>query len=588
MIARSVPRHYPVGMPHSSPCSRLLAALVPLAAVAALGGCGRTQQDTPAAATSAPAAAEQHATTSESHLPPGIDWFPGDVDAAFAAAKSAPKPLFLYWGAEWCPPCAQIKATIFNRREFQERSRLFVPVYLDGDVPSAQKQAEHFGVVGYPTMILFRPDGTEITRLPGGVDIERYAKILDVALADARPVKEIVAAATSGGEVSRNDWQLLAYYDWAADNGRALPGLPAVACIPGPCRALPVGHGSRLRKALLRVPGRSGRSRSDGKPPLSGLDRAIARKKLVELLDSPAVDRANVQNLLYASQDRDRAAIRCQQRRAARAHERMGFRAGPGECRRRRRCALRRRPAETAQGAGDARAARRAGQAAATGAAGPDPADRSARRTRRRPIPTRDRPPSTRRQTCTLRRTWTRTRTACWSPSSARPSRPTTSCSTSPTSPRRRDARTRPCSGSVKAYAGAQGPATRFQWGYSYLVGLLEMTPEDAKKIETVGLRVIGELGEDQDAFYQRTRLRLDQLSAKLLDWGQSGDAAKVVEKLRNRTTRDLRRPSRGRRGPRQLRAFPQARFASHARRVIEYLAAARSVSSRPWITSSG
>ena len=49
------------------------------------------------------------------------------------------KPVFLYWGAEWCPPCAQIKSTIFNKREFQERTRLFVPVYLDGDTPSAQK-----------------------------------------------------------------------------------------------------------------------------------------------------------------------------------------------------------------------------------------------------------------------------------------------------------------------------------------------------------------------------------------------------------------------------------------------------------------
>jgi thiol:disulfide interchange protein len=105
------------------------------------------------------------------------------IHAAFAAAKAANKPVFLYWGAEWCPPCAQIKSTIFNRREFQERSRLFVPVSLDGDTPSAQKQGERFGVVGYPTVILFRPDGTEITRLPGSVGIERYGRSLDVALA---------------------------------------------------------------------------------------------------------------------------------------------------------------------------------------------------------------------------------------------------------------------------------------------------------------------------------------------------------------------------------------------------------------------
>jgi thiol:disulfide interchange protein len=137
-----------------------------------LASCGRKA---PAPATPASVPSANPATLAEDHHPAGIDWFAGDVDAAFAAAKAADKPLYLYWGAEWCPPCAQIKSTIFNRREFQERSKLFIPVYLDGDTPGAQKQGEHFGIIGYPTMILFRADGTEITRLPGGVDVERYA-----------------------------------------------------------------------------------------------------------------------------------------------------------------------------------------------------------------------------------------------------------------------------------------------------------------------------------------------------------------------------------------------------------------------------
>ena len=72
-----------------------------LAAALALAGCGR---ETPPAA--APAATPVQAADHDgaaNHLPAGIDWYAGDVDAAFAAAKAADKPLFLYWGAEWCP-----------------------------------------------------------------------------------------------------------------------------------------------------------------------------------------------------------------------------------------------------------------------------------------------------------------------------------------------------------------------------------------------------------------------------------------------------------------------------------------------------
>ncbi len=108
-----------------------------------------------------------------------------------------------------------------------------------------------------------------------------------------------------------------------------------------------------------------------------------------------------------------------------------------------------------------------------------------------------------------------------------------------------------------RAYADAESPATRFQWGYNYLVGLLEMTPGDTARIERVGLEVLGELGDTPDAFYQRTRQRLEQLSSKMLEWGDGHpDRAAVVAKLRARTVDTCTRLPAGDAGRASCEAF--------------------------------
>ena len=143
----------------------------------------------PAAKLPAPSAAAAHA---------GIDWVKPDgasLDAVFAKAKADNKPVFLYWGAVWCPPCNQIKATVFNRPDFVERSKGFIPVYLDGDTPGAQKLGTQFKVRGYPTTILFKPDGTELTRLPGEVDAVQFMQVLKMGMNATQPIKETLAAA---------------------------------------------------------------------------------------------------------------------------------------------------------------------------------------------------------------------------------------------------------------------------------------------------------------------------------------------------------------------------------------------------------
>ncbi|MGI9247195.1 MAG: thioredoxin family protein [Steroidobacteraceae bacterium] len=493
--------------------------------------CDRRQKDEP------PPPPEPKAEAADvAHLPPGIGWYPGEVDAAFAAAKAADKPLFLYWGAEWCPPCAQVKATIFNQREFQARSKLFLPVYLDGDTPSAQKQGERFGVVGYPTMILFRPDGTEITRLPGTVDVTRYATILDVALAAARPAREVVERVRAGKDVSANDWRLLAFNAWASDvEGRVVPleeRLPTFRTLAQRCPAgeLPGECGRLFFEYLAAASAASG-----ARTALDGLERADSRRRLITLLPNPLVQSANVDNLLYASKDAvtllsdPASAERRDLTRAwGAALDRLADGDGatvlsPPE----RLSAIRARIVLAKLGVPDAPVlvALLAEARRAVAEVDANTTDAYARQAAINAAANLYWEAGLSAEANTLL-------TAELAKSKTPYYFMLDLADLAEKAGRKQEA----VDWLARAYAGAQGPATRFQWGYNYLVGLLEMTPEDTAGIERAGLSVLDELDRAPDAFYQRTRLRLEQLDAKLLDWGRAGDAAKVVARLRTRT----------------------------------------------------
>jgi len=83
-----------------------------------------------------------------------------------------------------------------------------------------------------------------------------------------------------------------------------------------------------------------------------------------------------------------------------------------------------------------------------------------------------------------------------------------------------------------KAYDASTGPATRFQWGYYYLAGLLEMTPDNSELIRSATIDVIREL-EAGSGFYQRPKAQLGRLEQKLLDWSEETDKEDVIVEIR-------------------------------------------------------
>ena len=84
-----------------------------------------------------------------------------------------------------------------------------------------------------------------------------------------------------------------------------------------------------------------------------------------------------------------------------------------------------------------------------------------------------------------------------------------------------------------KAYAAADGPATRLQWGAGYVNALVDLAPKDPARIEAAASHVIGELDAKPDTFFGRNQRALEKMGKKLAAWDKDGQNKAAVQRIR-------------------------------------------------------
>ena len=483
-----------------------------------LGACSKPTDRPAAVATGA----SVPASAAPAHFA-GIAWVAAasdaDIDAAFALARSQNKPVFVYWGATWCPPCNQVKATLFNRQDFIERSRAFVPVSIDGDSPGAQKLGTRFKVRGYPTMLLFSASGVELTRLPGEVDPAQYNELLTLGMGAQRPVKAVLADALAGTALTPNEWRLLAFYSWETDEQQMVPKerLPTLLQqLAGACPAEQAQTADRLLLKALAVRDERARAKAD-----AAADARSGARVLALLADASAA-RAHMDVLTNNAADLVRALSAA--KTAVRAHLVEAFsttlatlEADTTLSRADRLTALLARvelakldqpKADEAKPVlPDALLAEVRAHVARVDREISDGYERQAVITAAGELLA---------QAGLLDES-----NALLKANLAKSHSPYYLMSELSANARRRGDNSEALRWSQQAFDSAEGPATRLQWGASYVNALVDLAPRDEARIERAVQQLFAEAAAQPNAFYERSARSLQRVGTKLQTWNR-------------------------------------------------------------------
>ena len=116
----------------------------------------------------------------EETAPAKIQWVP-DLNEGLRLARENGKPAMLYFTADWCAPCVELKKYVFSDRRVAEASRRLINVYIDVDRNYDAIAA--YKVRSIPAIFFLNPGGEIVSSYSGDRSAAAFVKQMN-AVAD--------------------------------------------------------------------------------------------------------------------------------------------------------------------------------------------------------------------------------------------------------------------------------------------------------------------------------------------------------------------------------------------------------------------
>ena len=108
----------------------------------------------------------------------GISWI-HDYQNGIDEARQTDKSMMLFFSADWCPPCVEIKKRVFTDTGVIDASKSLVNIYIDVDQKRQIMRAHR--VRGIPAILFLNPNGEKIGQLGGPRNAKNFVKHMKAA-----------------------------------------------------------------------------------------------------------------------------------------------------------------------------------------------------------------------------------------------------------------------------------------------------------------------------------------------------------------------------------------------------------------------